>query len=176
MDDRLRTFLLVLGSAGFFGLLGAAFGALVGHLSWKRGRPAGSAAGLAVARAMARAAGREGPPGRTGALVGGTDGFLFLGLLGTGFGLIAARGRADWASLGRPALGALVLTAGAIFFGGLALALTRAGTRAIAGVFAGGMVGAISGALFARADGLMIGAVSGVLAGTLLGVVRRGRR
>jgi hypothetical protein len=177
VDDRLRAFWQVFASGAFFGVLGAAFGALVGHLSWTRGRPAGSAAGLAVARALARVSEREATPGRSGLVVGAVDGFLFLGLLGTVFGLlITARGSADWAVLSRPAVGALLLTGGAVFFGGLALAIIHAGGKAVIGVFAGGMVGAVSGAFFARADGIIIGAVGGVLAGTVLGVARRGRR
>jgi hypothetical protein len=176
LDKELETFARVLACGGFFGLLGAAFGALVGHLSWKRGHSAGSAAGLAIARAMARVAGRQSSPGRTGALVGATDGLIFLGLVGTAVGLLAARGHFGWTLLGRAAFGVLILTGSAVFFGGLALGIIHAGTRAIAGVFAGGMLGAASGAMLARGDGLVLGAVGGVLAGTLLGMVSRSHR
>jgi hypothetical protein len=176
VDDQLRTFLQVLACGGSFGLLGAAFGGLVGHLAWRRGRPAGSAAGLAVARAMARAAGREGTPGGTGILVGATDGLIFLGVIGTALGLSAARGHFAWSVLNRLGFGFLVLTGGAVLFGGMALGIVYAGSRAVAGVFAGGIIGAASGAVLGRGDGLVLGAVGGLLAGTLLGVATRARR
>jgi hypothetical protein len=177
MDERVRTFAWVLAGTGFFGLLGAAFGALAGHLSWRGGRRAGTAAGLTVARAFARAAGREFSPGRTGALVGGCDGLLFLGVLGAALGLVAAaRGRAGWGVLGSVAFGALALVGGAVFFGTLAYGIRRGGVRALAGVFAGGMLGAFAGSAVAGADGLVFGAVAGVVAGTLLGVATHGAR
>jgi hypothetical protein len=176
VDKELETFARVLACGGFFGLLGAGFGGLVGYLSWKRGHASGSAAGLALARAMARVSGRESSPGRTGAVVGATDGALFLGLLGTGVGLLAARSHIGWTMLGQAAFAILILTGAAVFFGGLALGIIYAGSRAIAGVFAGGMLGAASGAILGRGDGLVLGAVGGVLAGTLLGMVSRSRR
>jgi hypothetical protein len=176
MDEPLQTFARVLACGGFFGALGAAFGGLVGYLSWNRGRPAGSGVGLAVASALDRIAGRKSRPGRTGTVVGAIDGLLFLGLAGTALGLVAARGHFGWALLSRVAFGTLILTGGAVFFGGLALGIIYAGARAMAGVFAGGMLGAASGALLGRADGLVLGAVGGVLAGTLLGVANRAKR
>jgi hypothetical protein len=175
VDGELQTFARVLACGGFFGLLGTAFGGLVGYLSWTRGRPAGSVVGLAVASAVQRVSRREGSAGRTGILVGATDGLLFLGLTGTALGLAAARGHFGWAILGRVAFGTLILTGGAVLFGGLALGIIYAGVRAVAGVFAGGMLGAASGALLGRADGLVIGAIGGILAGTLLGVASRAR-
>jgi hypothetical protein len=176
VDQQLQTFARVLACGGFFGVIGACFGGLVGHLAWKRGRPAGSAAGLAAARAVARVAGHESSPGRTGFLVGATDGLLFLGLAGTALGLLAARGHFGWQALSRAAFAVLILAGGAVFFGGIALGIIYAGARALAGVFAGAMVGAASGAALWRGDGLVIGALGGVLAGTLLGVATRARR
>jgi hypothetical protein len=173
VDEQLQSFARVLAAGGFFALLGAVFGGLVGYLSWKRGRPAGSAAGLAAARALARAAGRDNTPGTTGIVVGATDGLLFLGLAGTALGLLAARGHIEWTVPGRVAFGLLVLAGGAVFFGGLAFGIIYSGTRGVAGVFAGGMLGAVSGALLGRSDGIVIGAVSGVFAGTILGVTSR---
>jgi hypothetical protein len=173
VDEPLQTFARVLACGGFFGVLGAAFGGLVGYLSWTRGRPAGSGAGLAIASTMDRIAGRKSSPAQTGILVGAFDGLLFLGLAGTALGLVAARGHFGWAFLSRIALGTLMLTGGAVFFGGLALGIIYAGARAMAGVFAGGMLGAASGALLGRGDGLVLGAIGGVLAGTILGVASR---
>jgi outer membrane lipoprotein SlyB len=69
-----------------------------------------------------------------------------------------------------------MLAGGAVFFGGIALAIIYSGTRSVAGVFAGGMMGAFSGALIGRGDGLVIGALCGVLGGTLLGLATRHRR
>lgn len=176
MDERVRTFAWVLAGTGFFGLLGAAFGALAGLISWRNGRPTGTAAGLAVARAFARAAGREFPPGRSGALAGGADGLLFLGVLGAVLGLVAAaKGRAGWAVLGPAAFGGLSLVGGAVFFGLHAYWIVRGGACAVAAVFLGGMLGAFAGALAARGNGLIIGAVAGMFAGTVLGVMLRAR-
>ena len=70
----------------------------------------------------------------------------------------------------------LVLAGGAIFFGGLALGIIYAGTRSLAGVFAGGVAGAVSGAMLMRGDGFIVGAIGGLLAGTLLGVASRSRK
>jgi hypothetical protein len=176
VDEELQTFARVLACGGFFGLLGAAFGGLVGYLAWNRGRPAGSAAGLAVASAIDRVIRQSSSPGRTGMLVGAIDGLLFLGLTGTTLGLVAARAHFGWAALSRMAFGTLTIAGGAVFFGGLALGIIYSGARALAGVFAGGMVGAASGAILGRGDGLVVGAIGGVLAGTLLGVAVRSRR
>jgi hypothetical protein len=174
MDERVRAFGWVLASGGFFGLLGGAFGALVGHLTWRSGRAAGGAAGLGAAAALARAAGRELPPGRRAALVGAVDGLLFLGALGIAFALLAAaHGRAGWAVFRAPAWAALLLAGGAALFGLLAFGLVRAGVFALAGVFAGGLLGAAAGALVARGDGLVLGSLAGVAAGTLLGLAAR---
>jgi hypothetical protein len=176
VDEQLLTFARVLACGGFFAFVGALFGGFVGHLSWKRGRPAGSVAGLSVARAMARMAGQEGTPGSTGALVGAVDGFLFLGLSGVALGLFAAKSHMGWAVLNRLAFGFLVLSGGAVFFGGLAVGISYAGVRAIAGVFAGGMLGAASGGLVGHGDGIVFGAVGGMAAGTILSLFRRVRR
>jgi hypothetical protein len=176
MDPQLQTFARVLACGGFFGLLGAAFGGLVGHLAWKRGRPAGSFAGLALARALARVSRQEHSAGTTGLLVGGTDGLLFLGLIGTALGLLAARGYVGWTALSQAAFALLVLAGTAVLFGAIASGILYAGARAIAGVFAGGMLGAASGAMLARADGVVLGALGGIIAGTVIGVTSRALR
>jgi hypothetical protein len=176
MDPQLQTFARVLACGGFFGLVGAAFGGLVGHLAWKRGRPAGSTAGLTVARALVRARGENLSPSVTGSVVGATDGLLFLGTIGTALGLLAARGHIGWASLSQVAFALLALSGAAVFFGGIASGILYAGVRAIAGIFAGGILGAASGALLARGDGVVLGALGGVLAGTVFGVASRALR
>jgi hypothetical protein len=174
MDDRVRIFASILAAGGFFGALGCAFGALAGVLTWRSGRAAGTALGFAVARAFARAAQTELSPGAMGALVGGTDGFLFLGLVGTGFGAFAAyRGQGGWEVVSPAAQAALLLAGGAVFFGLLGYALVRTGVRHMAGVCAAGLCGAIAGALLGGADGLMLGTAAGVLAGTAAALLAR---
>src|SRR4051812_49889670 len=136
MDERVRAFAWVLASGGFFGLLGGAFGALVGHLTFRSGRAAGGAAGLGVADALARVAGEQLPPGRKAVLVGAVDGLLFLGAVGTAVGLpAAAKGRGGWALLSPPAVGAVLLVGGAAVFGLLGYGLLPPGGRGPAGGF-----------------------------------------
>src|SRR4051812_42807356 len=90
MDDRFQAFLWILGSAAFFGALGAAFGAVSGALAWRTGKTSGTSVGLGVAETFARVAERDLSPGRKGALVGAVDGFLFLATLGVLVGAVAA--------------------------------------------------------------------------------------
>src|SRR5438552_974629 len=174
MDERTRLFLWVLAGGGSFSFLGASFGALTGAMTWKNGRAGGTALGFAVARAFARAAGAELPPVRKGALVGGTDGLVFLGLIGTVIGFIAgARHPSEWATL-RPLLfGATLLVAGAAFFGVLAYAIVAGGVRAIAALFVGAILGALIGHAFGALSGLLIGAISGAVVGTAVALSLR---
>jgi hypothetical protein len=174
MDERTRLFLCVLASAGFFAALCGLFGAVTGAVAWRAGRPAGTGLGLAVARAFARLAEEPMTPGRCGALVGATDGLVFGALAGTGFGLVAGwRGQAEWQTLGPVALAAILLVAGALLFGGTALALAFGGRRSVLGLFVGSMVGALAGFALAGADGLLAGAVLGVVGGTAVGMLGR---
>jgi hypothetical protein len=168
MDEPTRLFLWVLAAGGFGAVLGAGFGALTGALSWAKGNATGTAVGLGVARAFDRAAGGEMSPARKGALVGGADGLVFLGVLGTAVGyLLAARGRPAWATF-RPAMtAALLLTGGAALFGLLGYGLLSAGVRAVAGLFAGAMLGALVGLYLGQLDGLVLGAVAGAFLGTV---------
>src|SRR5262245_1418830 len=124
MDDRLEAFLWILGSAGFFGALGAAFGALSGALAWRSGRTSGTGLGLAAAEAFARVAEKELTPGRKGALVGAVDGFLFLTAFGLLIGSVAAYRVQPPSKLLAPlAWSGLALGGTAVFFGLLATAL-----------------------------------------------------
>jgi hypothetical protein len=174
VDQNLRVFLWALAGAGFFGALGGAFGALAGVVTWTNGRAAGTGMGFAVARAFARIARTELSPAGRGALVGATDGSLFLGFVGVVLGYVAAtHGPGGWRILGPAALTALLLACGAVFFGSLAHGLTRAGVWAVVCLFAGGVGGAIGGALLGGLDGIMIGAIAGILAGTALALWRR---
>src|SRR4051794_17999579 len=93
MDERVRLFAWIAGSGGFFGLLGAGFGAVTGLVYWRSGRAAGTAVGLRVARAFERVEGQELSRSSRGAIVGAVDGFLFMAVLGVLLGTIAGHGR-----------------------------------------------------------------------------------
>jgi hypothetical protein len=167
MDDRARLFFLVLAGGLGFGVLGAAFGAVTGAVSWKNGRAAGTALGLGVARAFARLSEDEFSPAWKGALVGGTDGLAFLGVVGTAIGYLAGREGVGWRVLPTAFLAAVLLAAGAIALGLLAYVLLAGGSRAVAGLFVGGALGAVGGLAVARLDGLVVGAVAGAAVGAL---------
>jgi hypothetical protein len=173
MDDRTELFLLLLGCGAFGGAVGAAFGALAGALYWGGGRAAGTAAGLAVARAVARVSRTEPTPAGRGALVGGVDGFLFLGVVGLVLGFLLRRfGQADVRILGVVALAGLVLTTAAVALGVLAYGLLRAGIQALAVSFAAGVLGASIGLGTAGWAGFLAGGLGGVALGTLLFLLR----
>src|SRR5262249_37052480 len=93
MDANLSPAAWALIGALAFAPVGAVFGALAGAFARRNGHFPGSPAGRAAAQALARL--REGELSQTahGALVGGTDGALFLGLVGAGVGLLAGSGR-----------------------------------------------------------------------------------
>ena len=166
MDERLRTFLLILGSGSFLGLLGALFGAVAGACYWRSGKAAGSAAALGVARAFDRAAGRRASRLARGLLVGAVDGFLFLGVLGVAAGAVLAYGGLARVEVLTPlSLGAVLTVLAAIGFGLLAYGLARAGVRALAGVFAGAVLGGFVGLFVASWTGLLFGCVLGLLGG-----------
>jgi hypothetical protein len=167
MDEQERVFVWVLCSGAFFALLGGAFGAVAGALSWENGQAAGTRLGLAVARAFAQAAEQDFSPRKKGAIIGGADGFVFLGLAGTAIGAAAAlSGRAEAKVLGPVALAAVLLIGGALAFGLLAYGLLHAGTWAVVSLFVGGMLGALLGVSLGDLDGLLIGTVAGVFLGT----------
>jgi hypothetical protein len=167
MDERHRIAFGLVGGAGFFGLLGACFGAVVGGLTWREGRAAGTGLGLAVARAYDRAARTELPRGLKGMIVGAVDGFTFLGVVGLLLSAVAAvYGRLSWEWLypiGKLLLG---LMFGALFFGALAYGMVRGGFRAVAAVFVGGVLGALAGAGLRGADGMLPGTIAGIVLGT----------
>jgi hypothetical protein len=177
MDDRLRIFLCALSGAGLFGLLGVVFGATAGAVARAGGRAAGGLPGLAVARALERVRGRPLPDLAAGAIVGGVDGLVFLGIGGRWAGLINAhsseRRRELLLNLAM-ILG--VLAIGAVLFGALASGLIRAGTWGVGAVFVAALGGAGLGARLAGLPGLFYGALVGLGVGTLAGVVRQAIR
>ncbi len=164
----------VLAGALFFGGLGGLFGALAGSLSWSSGRAAGTYFGLEVARAFARVGGRELSPAVTGALVGGTDGVLFLGVLGTGWGFwVAGNGSGSVPWLMWLPFCFLFLALGAVGFGLLAYGTLPGGSLAVVALFLGGLGGGVLGFWWSGLNGLMIGILAGVVLGVLLAYLRR---
>ncbi len=172
MDERLRAFAWILGSGCGGGALGAVFGALAGALYWRSGRSSGTRLALGVAEAFRRLSAREMSRPAQGALVGGVDGCLFLGLVGTVVGAAAVYGGGVPGEVLRGALFlALFLVGGAAFFGVLAYTLTRAGVTALLPVALGGVLGAALGWRLGGPGGLLVGGVSGIVAGNVIGLL-----
>ena len=175
MDERMDTFLLLLGFSAFGGIVGAAFGASAGALYWASGRTSGTAAGLAVERAIARVSRAEPTRGRRGAVVGAVDGFLFLGLtslvsgfLMRRFGLVGGR---VFLNIG---LGGLALMCAAVALGILAYVLTRVGVQGLAVSLPLAVLAAFAGLLVAGWSGYMVGILGGLTLGTLILLVPMG--
>lgn len=172
MDERLRFALWILGGAGFFGLLGALFGGVVGAVTWRDGRAAGGFLGMAVADAFDRV--REHPlsPTARGTLVGVVDGAFFLAVLGAAAGAVAGR-QIDLAPQVVVAVcsGAVLLVLAAIVFGLLASNLVRAGVWVVGGVCAAALVGAVLGGRIGGSDGILLGMSIGALLGFLFGLL-----
>jgi hypothetical protein len=168
MDDKLRILATVLAGTGSGAVLGGVFGGVAGSLYWQSGRAAGTALGTSVARAFARAAGSELSPGTKGALIGATDGIVFLGLFGTlASAILAYSGQAEWEQVRPMAVAVLFLMAGAMLFGLVAYSLLQGGIGSVVWVFVGGLSGGGWGGRHYGPDGLFLGAVVGALAGTL---------
>jgi hypothetical protein len=151
------------------GCLGALFGGLAGALARASGYAAGGVFGHAAAEALQRVARKELSPVLLGAVVGAADGALFLGLVGAALGVLASRVSLPAGAGTLPAVvfGVALLALGAVFFGGLAYGLLRAGMRSLpvlAGLAVGGVVGADLGAGPGALLGLMIGSLLGLLA------------
>lgn len=171
MAERWLLFVSALEGALLFALLGALFGAVVGATYRIAGRSAGGWLGLGAADALARARGRQLNPVAEAALVGALDGGAFLGVIGTGLGLLAGWMGSDQAMLRTLVLGGSLLALGATFFGGLAYGLVKGGVRLIGLVFAGGLAGGTAGWWLAAVTGLFYGAATGSLAGSLAGLL-----
>jgi hypothetical protein len=177
MDERVRILLCALGGAGLFGLLGLVFGAAAGATQRAAGRAAGSALGLAAARALVKVRGRELSDVTTGALVGGVDGFTFLGVVGTALGVVyGCSGERQRELLLNLALGVAILAVPAALFGMLASGLIRGGVWGIGTVFVAALGGCALGARLAGPPGLIYGAVFGLGVGALAGLLRGGIR
>lgn len=174
MDERVRVFAWIAGSSGFFGVLGAGFGAVTGMIYWRGGRVAGTALAQRVGRAFEKVNGRSLTPSTLGGIVGAIDGFLFLAVIGVLLGAISAHGRVRGPGTAALALTVLLLIAGALFFGGLAYAATANGPRGVAALFFGAVAGGVPGFWLASFTGLLTGVVAGGAVGTVgLLILRR---
>jgi hypothetical protein len=174
MDDRVRIFLCVLAGAGLFAVLGGVFGAIAG--AWQRagGRVSGGAIGVWVTQALERARQSPLPDLTAGAVIGGVDGALFLGVLGCLFGGgVGYAGAAHTHLLFDVGLGAAALVAIALGFGCIAHGLTRGGVRSfgvfflviiLCGTLGGGVAGVV-GVFIGALVGMALGAIGGFVVG-----------
>jgi hypothetical protein len=177
MEERQTLFLWALVSGGFGAALGTAFGATVGAITWRDGRVAGTFIGFGLARAYERAVRCELAAATKGAVVGGTDGAVFLGTVGILVGALVAWRvpRAADVLVPTAVVMVLLLALGSLF-GSIAFALVRTGTRAVVPIFFAAMFGAGIGVYCGRLNGLFIGLVLGLVAGTAVAVLRGPRR
>ena len=174
MDDRLRLFLWVAGGAGFFALLGALFGALAGAVTRKHGRAAGGFLGYSVAKSFERVRDEPLSDLAAGAIVGGTDGAFFLGLVGALAGAVAGHaGTVEPVAAVWVGCGAVLLAVGAAALGLLAYGIAWAGVWSLAGVCGGAVGGALLGDRLGSRDTLLYGTTAGALVGVLLGALTR---
>jgi hypothetical protein len=168
MDETSHRLFWILGSGGFGAVLGSGFGAAASALSWSSGRPVGTALGQRVAAAFANAGDQDMSPTTRGAIIGATDGSLFLGVVGIIVGILfALAGTANEALFIPLAIGGFILMLAAAFFGVLAYAVVRNGIWAVVGLFFGGLAGALGAALAFGVDHFLLGVVPGLAAGTL---------
>jgi hypothetical protein len=177
MGEQQTLFVCALASGGFGAAVGTAFGATVGAITWSDGRVAGTFIGFGLARAYERAARHELTPTTKGAVVGGTDGAVFLGAVGILVGaLVAWRMPSAGDVLVPTAVGMVLLLSLGSLFGFMAFALVRTGARAVAPLFFGAMLGAAIGVFWWRLNGLFVGLVLGLFGGTALAFLRGPRR
>jgi hypothetical protein len=174
MDDRLALFAWTLVGAGGFAVLGSLFGAVAGGMAWRHGNATGSIVGGWVVRVITRVTERELSPVQRGAIGGAVDGFVFLGVVGTLFGLaVGFSGRLP----GEWIVPALVLTgcllAAAAFFGLLAYALIESGVQVLVPVCCGGVAGAVLAAHYFGTRHIVPGAVAGFVFGAVAGLIAR---
>jgi hypothetical protein len=166
MDERIRIFFCIVGSAAGFGLIGAAFGALARLHYWASGHSAGGFVGAAAVRA-AEYVRRVELSERARAVLGGAcDGACFLGLLGGLLGaFVGYRGPEEMPVLLYALVGGAVLAGVAVVFGVVGYRMEGAGVRVVALMFVGGMAGALLGAQVGGADGIIVGTLTGALLG-----------
>lgn len=174
MDETWRRLAWILGTGGYGAVLGGVFGGVTGYVHWGSGRAAGTFLGHRLLEAFESAGGQEYSPRQRGTLVGVTDGFVFLGVIGTVVGTVFAYvGRPDDEVLLYGAVGGVLLALAAMFFGILAYAIVRNGVWAVIGLFIGGIGGAFAATLLFGVNHLLAGVVPGLVVGMLAGLLWR---
>jgi hypothetical protein len=174
MDETSHRLFWILGGGGFGAALGGVFGAAAGATYWSSGRTAGTAFGQRVATAFDNAGEQELSRTTRGAIVGATDGFLFLGVVGIMVGVFfASVGQANEALFIPLVITSSILALAAAFFGMLAYAMVRNGVWAVIGLFFGALTGAILSALALGVDRFLLGVVPGMAVGTLASFLLR---
>lgn len=124
MDDRLRICLWMLGGGGFGGALGCVFGAVTAAIYERSGGAAGTRLARSVVENFLQSGDRQPSPTLHAALIGGADGFFFMGCLGLFGGSLLGRSGLPVSELLIPMVaGSVVLVGGAIVFGSMAYAL-----------------------------------------------------
>lgn len=166
MDARLHICLWMIGGGAAGAFLGGVFGGLTGGLFARSGHAAGTGLARRVADNFAQTTERASSPVRRAIFIGATDGFIFLGIFGLAAGVLLGTIHRPTHELLWPALFAVVLIGGAVFFGLLAYAMSR-GARTLGTVIAGGLLGACLVAMRYGVDRLLFGVVLGFLVGLL---------
>jgi hypothetical protein len=146
--------------------LGALFGAAAGAVARSNGRAPGGAPGRAAVAFFSRARRKDFSPAVTGAIAGGVDGALFLGVVGLVVGLIAGYSgpEPDARILLIVVVSVFLLALAAGAFALLSHCLQRGGRRGLLGFAATGIGGLLGLSL---AGG--VGAGWGLLAGAVVG-------
>lgn len=167
--NELSAVLWTVGGAASFSVVGGAFGAVAGGLSWRNGNASGSLIGTKVARAIRKILDRELTPTQEGSIIGGADGAFFLGLIGALVGLIVHFTGGEPSEWLLPAFLILIsLLTGALLFGLLAYGMLRLRVHSIFTVCLGGLIGATVTAWKFGPSHIVPGAVAGIFSGALL--------
>ncbi len=143
MDDRIRICLWMIGVGAFGAILGGIFGGLGAMLFARTGHAAGTGLARRIADAFARASEQEPSSLERAIVVGATDGFFFLGILGLISGsLMGLSGRSVKELLVPIVVGSVLLAGGAIALGSVAYVLRYRAAEFLYGM-AGGFLGTV---------------------------------
>lgn len=168
MDDRLLYFFWLVGSAAYFGILGAGFGALAGSLSHGDGRPTGTGIARRVARNFERVKSRGFTSQGLGSLIGAVDGFLFLGSVGLAVGWVGYHFHFGAVQILVIILFTLLLIGLALFFGSIGYLASKGGVAGVGILFLMILLMGTIGFYRHQMEGLMMGVVGGMALGVLL--------
>lgn len=170
MDDRLRICLWMVGGGGFGSVLGGVFGALAAVLYARNGGAAGTRLARCIVANFLDTAERQPSSTRRAALIGATDGSLFLGLLGLIAGALLGWSERGASGLELAGLGCILLGFAA-YFGVIAYILS--GLPAIFGVCLGGVAGSAFAGFILGTDNCLLGTVPGLLVGLIFSLLHR---